>query len=56
MTKKLIKQGRIKKDELTVLSITGNGLKTREAIENRVGKISIIEPKLGAFNDLMEKN
>ena len=56
VTKKLIKQGRIKKDELTVLSITGNGLKTREAIENSVGKISIIEPKLGAFNNLMEKN
>jgi threonine synthase len=56
VTKKLIEQGRIKKDELTVLSITGNGLKTREAVENSVGKISIIEPKLGAFNDLMEKN
>ena len=39
VTKKLIEQGRIKKDELTVLSITGNGLKTREAIENSVGKI-----------------
>lgn len=52
VTKKLIKQGRIKKDELTVLSITGNGLKTREAIENSVGKIEIIEPNLEAFNKL----
>lgn len=53
VTKKLIKQGRIKKDELTVLSMTGNGLKTREAVENRIGEISIIDPSLKAFNKLI---
>jgi threonine synthase len=55
VAEKLIKQGRIKKDELTVLSITGNGLKTREAVENSIGKISIIDPNLKEFNNLMEK-
>ncbi|MDP6624886.1 MAG: threonine synthase, partial [Nitrospinota bacterium] len=56
VAEKLIKQGRIKKDELTVLSITGNGLKTREAVENSIGKISMIDPNLKEFNNLMEKN
>lgn len=49
VTRKLIQQGRIKPDELTVISITGNGLKTREAIEKSVGEAGIIEPTLAAF-------
>jgi threonine synthase len=49
VTKKLIEQGRIKKDELTVISITGNGLKTQEAIADRIGKPTIIEPTLSSF-------
>jgi threonine synthase len=53
VTKKLVKLGRIKKDELTVISITGNGLKTREAVENQIGKINIIEPNIGAFNNFI---
>ena len=35
VTKKLIEQGRIKKDETVVVSITGNGYKTLEAVANR---------------------
>jgi threonine synthase len=50
VTRKLIQQGRIKPDELTVISITGNGLKTREAIEKSVGEAGIIEPSLAAFD------
>lgn len=53
VTKKLVKQGRIKKDELTVISITGNGLKTREAVEKSIGEFPIIEPNLKAFNNLI---
>jgi threonine synthase len=44
VTKKLIEQGRIKPDELTVIAITGNGLKTPEAVE--LGRPAVIEPKL----------
>jgi threonine synthase len=44
---KLIEQGRIKKDDLTVIAITGNGLKTPEAIE--LGRPPVIEPKIGQF-------
>lgn len=51
VTKKLIGQGRIRKNELTVVSITGNGLKTQEAVANRVGSPVIIEPKLGLFQE-----
>ena len=51
VTKKLIEQGRIKKNELTVISITGNGLKTIEAVSNRIGSPVIIEPRLGSFQE-----
>ena len=49
VTKKLIEQGRIGKDELTVISITGNGLKTQEAVMDKIGKPIIIEPRLSSF-------
>ncbi|MBI3815271.1 MAG: threonine synthase, partial [Nitrospinae bacterium] len=55
VTKKLIGQGRIKKNELTVISITGNGLKTQEAVASRVGSPVIIEPRLGSFQDRFGK-
>ncbi|HSB09467.1 MAG TPA: threonine synthase, partial [Blastocatellia bacterium] len=32
VTKKLVEQGRIREDDLTVIAITGNGLKTPEAV------------------------
>src|SRR5262245_4536864 len=47
VTKKLIEQGRIKADDLTVVAITGNGLKTPEAVE--LGQPAVIEPKLIEF-------
>ncbi|MEW6128533.1 MAG: threonine synthase [Acidobacteriota bacterium] len=47
VAKKLIEQGHLKRDELTVIAITGNGLKTQEAIE--LAPPQIIEPKLIAF-------
>src|SRR4030066_956860 len=55
VTKKLIEQGRIKKNELTVVSITGNGLKTIEAVSNRIGNPVIIEPRLGSFEETLKK-
>jgi len=50
--KKLIEQGRIKKDEVTVLCITGNGLKTQEALESQFEAPAVIEPKLNSFEEL----
>src|SRR2546425_9338795 len=44
VTKKLVEQGRIRPDDLTVIAITGNGLKTPEAVE--LGRPTIIEPKI----------
>jgi len=55
VTKKLIEQGRIKKNELTVVSITGNGLKTIEAVSSRIGNPVIIEPRLGSFQEKFGK-
>ena len=52
VTKKLIEQGVIPKNESIVVSITGNGLKTQEAIVDDVKKPQIIEARLEEFEDL----
>jgi len=54
VTKKLIEQGIIPRDESILISITGNGLKTQEAIQDRVGRLLIIDPKLSDFEQLFE--
>jgi threonine synthase len=50
VTKKLVEQGRIRPDDLTVIAITGNGLKTQEAIE--LAPPPVIEPRLSQFEKL----
>lgn len=50
VTQKLVQQGRIKKDESVVICITGNGLKTQEAIADAVGKPKIINAKVSEFD------
>jgi threonine synthase len=47
VAQKLIQQGHIKKTDLTVLAITGNGLKTLDALD--LAPPQVIEPKLSAF-------
>jgi len=54
VTKKLIEQGVIPKDESILISITGNGLKTQEAIQNHVGHPLLIEASLSEFRKLFE--
>ncbi|MBI1976601.1 MAG: threonine synthase [Candidatus Omnitrophica bacterium] len=49
VTKKLIEQGKIPKNESIVVSITGQGLKTQEAVQNHVGGAKVIKPNLAAF-------
>ncbi len=48
VTRKLVEQGRIDPDELTVIAITGNGLKTQEAVE--LALPTVIEPRLEEFD------
>lgn len=55
VTKKLIEQGRIPRDESIVVSVTGNGYKTIEAVLDRVRKPSIINAKLGEFDELYSR-
>ena len=47
--RKLVKQGAIKKHEVTVAYITGNGLKTQEAVVDSVGRPYRIPPSLVKF-------
>jgi threonine synthase len=47
--KKLVENGKIKKDEVTVAYITGAGLKTLEAVEKSVISPIIISPTIAAF-------
>ena len=51
VTKKLIEQGRIPKDESIVVCITGNGLKTHEAVANKIGKPIKIKPNIASFEE-----
>jgi len=53
-TKKLIEQGIIPRDESILISITGNGLKTQEVIQDRVGRPLIIEAKLSDFEEIVQ--
>ena len=52
---KLIESGRIAKDDVTVLCITGNGLKTKEAIEGHTGEPYHIDPNLKSFEKILKK-
>ena len=51
---KLIEQGKIDRDGSTVLCITGNGLKTQEALIGKLAQPVVIEPTLEAFENLVE--
>jgi len=52
VTKKLVQQGRIPRDEPTVICITGNGYKTIEAVAGIVEKPFCIKADLKTFDDL----
>ncbi|MBX3278096.1 MAG: threonine synthase [Acidobacteria bacterium] len=53
VTRKLIEQGRIRPEDRVVIAITGNGLKTVEALQ--LEELNSIEPKLSAFEALLDK-
>jgi threonine synthase len=51
VARKLIRQGRLNPDESTVLTITGNGLKTIAALQGRIPESALIRPKLEDFEE-----
>ena len=52
VTKKLIQQGRIPRDESIVISVTGNGYKTLEAVLDTVDQPFRIPARLSDFDAL----
>jgi threonine synthase len=46
VARKLIEQGKIDRDGSTVLCITGNGLKTQEALHGQIARPVVIKPSL----------
>ncbi|SPQ01742.1 Threonine synthase [Candidatus Sulfobium mesophilum] len=52
--KKLIEAGRIKRNEVTVICITGNGLKTQEALHGHTAVPYYIKPNLASFEEVMK--
>ena len=55
VAKKLIEQGKIPKGESIVVCITGNGLKTQEAILEKIGKPIKIKPNLNSFEEALKE-
>ena len=53
VAQKLIAQGRIDRDGSTVLCITGNGLKTQDAVAGAVEQPAVIKPSLKEFEPLV---
>lgn len=56
MLKKLVEAGKIDPDETTVVYITGNGLKTQEAVQGYIGEPLTLEPKLDSFERALERS
>jgi threonine synthase len=54
--RKLARQGKIGRDEVTVLYITGNGLKTQSAFDGLIPAPQPILPKLSVFEKWLEQN
>lgn len=54
VARKLIEQGRIPRDEEIVLCITGNGLKTQEALNGVLAEAPVIAPRLEEFERLLK--
>ncbi|MBI4709980.1 MAG: threonine synthase [Nitrospirae bacterium] len=52
---RLIKAGYISKDSLTVICITGNGLKTQEALIGHTKEPSYIKPNMASFEEALKK-
>jgi len=56
VTRKLLQQGRLDPGALTVLCITGNGLKTPDVVIYKAEHLPIIAPKYSAYKELWKQN
>ncbi len=54
--KKLVEAGKIDPEETTVVYITGNGLKTQEAVQSHVGEPLTIDANLASFERALERS
>jgi len=55
VTLKLLEQGRISREDCVVVSITGNGYKTLEAVAGAIDRPSVIDARLKDFDALFER-
>jgi len=55
VTKKLLEMGKITRDETVVICITGNGLKTQEALNGQTVSPYYIKPNLASFEEILNK-
>jgi len=55
VTKKLIESGRVGRDETTVICVTGNGLKTQEALNGQTIPPYYIKPNIASFEEVFKK-
>jgi threonine synthase len=55
VARKLLQQGRIPRDEELVLCITGNGLKTQDAVADCLEEPVVIAPSLAEFSGLLSE-
>jgi threonine synthase len=53
--KQLVQTGRIAPDDVTVVYVTGNGLKTLDAVQGKVSRPHVIPAKLQDFRDLYQR-
>lgn len=53
--KRLIESGAIKRDSSTVICITGNGLKTQEALHGHTLQPYLIKPNLSSFEEVLKR-
>lgn len=54
VTKKLIEMGKITRDETVVICITGNGLKTQEALNGQTVSPYYIKPNFASFEEVLK--
>jgi threonine synthase len=52
VTRKLVEQGRIPRDEEIVICVTGNGLKTQDAVFDAIEPPAVIKPSLAEFESI----
>jgi len=55
VTARLYSQGRISPDQLTVSIISGNGLKTTDALVGQYAQEAAVKPKLAAFDEYIRE-